>query len=196
MSLPFRTLQEFLGVRDRGGLSFPEAEARIGETDLGKLVSVLSKTAWGRFAAVKRWLKEVGRLCGKKIRLKISFSPHKPYMTENGCVGLYYRDFFRQRYLFFAVAHETAHFLLMCDEDYCLLKALEEEYPADERDRAMCSPIEYCANRIMLMLFERCACVAETQAAREMIAWCRDRFQEQMKGMISSAEPQGGGDSV
>lgn len=185
MSVPFRTLQEFTEMRE-GELSFPRLEASMGKMDLGKLLSVLAKTPWGRFLAVKRWLKEVGRVCDKKIRLKVSFSSHTPYMRENGTVGLCRKDFQRQRYLFFAVAHETAHFLLMCDEDYPLLKALEREYLSCEGDGALRSPIEFCANRIMMTLFERCVSAAKDQRTRDVAVWCMECFEEQLRETSSA----------
>ena len=143
-----------------------------------KLSAVLAWNHLLRRPAAKRWFREVGRVCKKQIRLIISRKSIRPYMQESGGVWLYQRDFFRAGYLFFASAHEAAHFLLMRDQDYGALKALDKEYPPDKKDRQMNSPLEYCANLLTLTLFEKCLKVTKGRR-RQKILWCIARFKEQ-----------------
>lgn len=177
MSLPFSTLEEFLKKRDGGELL---SAFTLPAADYLKLCRVLAGTPLCRYIAVKRWFKEVGRLCGVKIKLKVSFSPQKPYMTEGGRLGLYYKDFFRPGYLFFAVAHETAHFLLMRGGGYRLLKEIDGQYPAENGDGPLRSPLEYCANAITLALFKRCGELEKNARKRRLTELCAGRLEEQI----------------
>ena len=174
MSFPFHTLQEFTAAQENDGI-FSEIEGLIEGLNVKKLVALLGSNRALRRVYVKRWFGEVGRLCNQKIKLKISRTPVKPYMTESGEVGLSRTDFKRTSYLFFASAHEAAHFLLMRDGEYDVLKALDREYPKDE----MRSPIEYCANLLTLALFERCLNAEKREGRRQKISWCIEQLKLQ-----------------
>lgn len=143
-----------------------------------RLVSVLKKNFFIRLIAVKRWFKEVGKLCGVNIRLKISASTQKPYMTEGGEVGLSFKHLKNSGYAFFAASHEAAHFILMRG-DYGQLKELDGEYPKDE-SATMRSPIEYQANILTLEIFERCKNFAKKKRFREKISWALNSLKEQI----------------
>lgn len=163
MSLPFKTLQEFLSARDKSEIVLFDVCGLLDEINFKNLVAVFTKNSFVRIVCVKKWIKELGRFCGIKIKLKISLLTHRPYMRESGEICLSYKDLGRPSYSFFAIAHETAHFILMCDSDYELLKVLDMEYPVDAKDRDLRSPIEYCANLVTLMILERCLAVVKKE---------------------------------
>ena len=178
MSFPFQTLSEFIAARQNNLITFSDWNA--DELRYEKLLGVLKKTTLGRYFALKRWLKEVAKYCNKRIKLKLHRSLACPYMRESGEIGLGVRDFKRGGYLFFAIAHETAHFILMRQEDYGTLKSLDGQYP-ESGDKKMLSPVEYCANRITLKLFERCAALTKKAKEKEVILRCIDSLKGQLE---------------
>lgn len=179
MSLPFKSLPEFIEARDGNKIALYDFCGLIDEFDFNKLISVLAKNFFLRIIAVKKWFKEVEKLCNIKIKLKISFKSHKPYMRESGEVGLSFKDLLKPSYLLLAIAHETAHFILTCDGDYPLLKLIDGEYPSDAKDCDLRSPIEYCANDITLTILEKCALVAKKDKHKKKILRFIDNLKKQ-----------------
>ena len=175
MSLPFKTLPEFIKARENGEINLSDSAALLDKLNFEKLASALTKKSPFGIISVKKWLKEVGRLCGIKIKLKASLSAHKPYMTEGGEVCLSLKDLLNPSYSFFAISHESAHFILTCDEDYGLLKSLERQSSGTD------SPLEYCADIITLMIFERCISVLKKDKHRQKVA----SFIQSLKESIS-----------
>lgn len=167
MSLTFQSLQEFLQARDKGEIDLSDFNVLLDKLDFKKLVALFSKNFFIRLANLKKWIRQVGRVCGIKIKLKTSLSAHRPYMLEGGVIGLSFKDLLKPSYSFFAIAHETAHFILMCNDGYAKLKAFDREY---HNNTELNSPIEYCANIITLTIFERCICVTQKVKRREKIA--------------------------
>ena len=167
MSLPFKTLPEFLDMRDGNKIVLSDFYVLLHDLNYKKLVALLTRNTFIRLIRIQKWIKEVSRLCGIKIKLKVSLTAHRPYMLESGKICLSYKDLCGMNYSFLAIAHETAHFILMCDEDYEQLKALDRQYPLDAKDRDWLSPLEYCANSIMLMLLEECIAIAQKNEDKE-----------------------------
>ena len=178
MSLKFTSLEEFIAARDNNEITLSEFSEILDKLNFKKLVAVLTKLPVNRFIAVKKWIKEVGRLCGTKIRLKISRASHKPYMLESGEIVITKKDFLSSGYCFFAMAHETAHFLLTLGDDYSILKSLDGEYPKDT-DGYLRSPVEYCANILTLMIFERCIPEAPKDRLKKKIEKFSSSLKEQ-----------------
>lgn len=180
MSLPFKTLQEFTNARDKREIVLSDFCGLLDKLNFKKLVAVLTRNLFIRIKSLKNWIREVGQLCGIKIKLKISLSAHRPYMTEKGDIGLWYGDLFKTNDLFFAIVHESAHFILTCNEAYALLKVLDKEYPSDAGDRQLRSPIEYCANVVTLMILERCLTCVKKERHKARILHYLNYLQEKI----------------
>ena len=86
------------------------------------------------------------------------------FRSEGGEVCLSLKDLLNPSYSFFAISHESAHFILARDEDYGLLKSLERQLAGEN------SPLEYCANIITLMIFERCISALKKDKHRQKVA--------------------------
>ena len=78
-------------------------------------------------------------------------------------------------------AHETAHFVLMRDENYASIKALDRESKAIYgRESKMKSPIELCANLIALKILERCKNVERNRKKQKKIKLCIKTLEKQL----------------
>ena len=155
----FEDLREFIRMRDEGLLDISGFDGILSRLDYGLLLGVLARGPF-RAAKSRKWLRSVGDVLGRKIGLKVTLSKERPYMTEGGIVSVGIGTVKRPSVLLFALAHEAAHFILLSDEDYPNLKALEGEYCEKFDDARMRSPIEYAANLVTLDIFRRCMAAA------------------------------------
>ncbi len=182
MSLPFTTLQEFIQARDSGKITLSDFDGVLDKYDFKKLIPVFTPITLVRLIYLKKWLKEVARISGVKIRLKMSLSAHRPYMTEGGEVGLSVKDFLKPSYCFFAIAHETAHFILQLGGEYGLIKSIDAQYSQGAGDGNLRSPTEYCANIITIMIFNRCLAVTKKERYKKKLS----AFIAVLKGAIDN----------
>ncbi|MCM1438917.1 MAG: hypothetical protein NC131_06865 [Roseburia sp.] len=181
MSFPFDSAAEFVFLRDGRGINLNGFGGVLDKLDAYKLSAVLIRNPFLRRIAVLKWLKEVSRVCGFEVKLKVLKAEAKPYMTEGGEVCLCRSHLKKAGYTFFALAHETAHFVLMTDPDYKLLKQIDGEYPENSADANLRSPLEYCANILTLALMQRCAAVEKRAARKEKIEKFTDALKKAME---------------
>ncbi len=180
----FSDLGEFIRLRDAGLLGVEGFEEILGRLDYGPLLGVLSRGPF-RVAKGRKWLRGVGEVLGRKIGLKVTLSKGRPYMTEGGTVSVGIGTVRKPSVLFFALAHEAAHFLLLTDGSYPLLRSLEGEYRERFEDARMRSPVEYAANLVTMEIFRRCMAAAGEDGRRERVS----RLLGELQTAVKEAQP-------
>ena len=78
-------------------------------------------------------------------------------------------------------AHESAHFILMNDRNYALIKQLDSEYRAmPDREQKMSSPIERGANLITLSILNRSEIAEKSRKKQKKIKLCIKTLEKQL----------------
>lgn len=181
MTKSYRTLAEFEALPNDKKINRKAIDAILDRLCYNQLCGVLSRFAVIRILSVRQWLTALGRITGRKISLRTENEEITPYMSEAGVVCFCKRDLYHIDRLFMIAAHESAHFILMQDENYALLKKINGEYLSiPEREKKMNSPIELCANIITLEILERCKKTEKSRKKQQKIEICIKTLKKQL----------------
>ena len=177
----FRNLTEYQALCLAERLDSAAAEAVLDGLRLEKLCAVLGSFALLTRLRVNRWLKELSKASPVAVTLRLESEEITPYMQESGVLCFGKKDLSRKEKLFMLLAHESAHFLLMGDERYPLLKEIDGEYKAlFGRDHRMHSPVEECANLLTLLILSRCRGIKMSQNSRKIVERCIKTLKKQL----------------
>ncbi len=181
MMKKYNTLAEFEALSDDQKIDHGAAQAALDRLNFKKLCGVLSRYGLVRRLCARLWIGEIGKITGQPIKLRLTREEITPYMQEDGVIGFCSKDLDRTERLLMLLAHETAHFILMQDKDYALLQNIDREYKAmPDREQAMHSPIEWCANIITLNILSRCLQVEKSQKRQQIIEICKTSLNKQL----------------
>ena len=181
MTKRFQDPTEFEAIPVEEKIDFDATNALLDRLCFPKLNALLSKITIVRIWAMRRWVKELSRLTSLSVTLNFTKEIITPYMQESGKIFLSKKEIFHIDKLFMIFAHETAHFILMQDKSYGMIKEADNEYRRiPGREQRMTSPIEICANVITLMILERCKTVEKSAKRLEIIGNCQKTLENQL----------------
>ena len=181
MKKPFDNLAEFEALRDDERIDLHAIAAALDRLHFQKLNGVFSNFVLLRKFRVRQWIRELKKVSLRPITLEMTRREIIPHMQENGVIRFCKKDVRRADKLFMLLAHETAHFLLMQDRNYPLIKKVDREYRAmPGREQAMRAPVEACANKITLLILERCHHIEKKQKSQKRIEICIKTLKNQL----------------
>ncbi len=181
MKKAFQSLEEFEALRDEEKIDVTATRCMLDSLSFQTLVGMLSYFTALRQLRIRQWGKELRKITGQPIKIRMTREEITPYMQEDGVICFCKKDVHRVDRLFMLFAHETAHFILMQDKNYATIKKLDGVYTTlPEREQKMNSPIERCANLITLMILERCKGVEKGRRKTEKIERCIKTLQKQL----------------
>ena len=181
MATQFQGLAEFEALPIEEKIDLDNAKALLDRLCFRKLNALLSKITLLRALGMRRWVKELSKVTSLPVTLHLTKEKITPYMQEDGKIFLSKKEIFHIDKLFMIFAHETAHFILIEDKSYAMIKEADNEYRRiPDREQRMTSPIELSANVITLMILERCKTVEKRAKRLEIIANCQKTLENQL----------------
>ena len=177
----FQSLAEFEALKDQEKIDLGIAETMLDRLCVTRLTAVLTRFTWLRKCYIRRWVNEIKKISGRDVKLHLTCEEITPYMLEEGVICFSKKDVYRVKKLLMLLAHETAHFVLMRDPNYEMIKQIDCEYKAMPwREQTMHSPVEYCANLVTIMILTRCQLVEKDQNKKEIIQDCVISLNKQL----------------
>ena len=155
--------------------------AALDKLRFGGLTAALSSSVIIRRLGLHRWLRELSKITETPVKLRTTDEQITPHMQESGVICFCEKDIYRPQKLFMILAHEAAHFILMRDSNYGLIKKLDGEYrPTSVEDQKMRSPVELCANIITLLILNRSRESEKRQNKQRKIEDCIKTLKKQL----------------
>ena len=177
----FDCLAEFEALRNDEKADMKAAEAILDRLCFQKMNLMLSGLAPIRMLGIRLWINELNKIGNGPITLRTTDKEITPYMHEDGVICLCKKDVHRVERLLMIFAHETAHFVLMRDENYASIKAVDRESEAIYGcENKMKSPVELCANLITLKILERCQNAEKCIKKQKKIKSCIKTLEKQL----------------
>ena len=181
MMKDFQNLEEFEALSDHEILDFEAIDTVLDQLGLKRLTGVWTSFIPLRKIRVKQWIGELRKLTGHPVSLQLTREEITPYMHEDGVICFCKKDIYRVDKLFMLLAHETAHFVLMKDARYALIKQVDAAYNSrPQQASSMHAPIERCANLITLELLARCMLVEQNQKTLRSMQLCAESLRKQL----------------
>ena len=177
-----QTLKEFLTKRDEEQIDVTVFDALISALPVKQLNTLFAPCYPLRRHAATAWTRALAEETDQPIRLSINEKGTRPYMSEQGTLFIPKSTFHHLDLLFIAIAHESAHFILMTSPDYERLQELDAQYRNQgHSDVAMRSPTEYYANLLTLRILTLCQDAASSTKLKERIGVTIDDLSRQMR---------------
>ena len=181
MMKDFQNLAEFQALCDDQLLDLAAVEAILARLCTKRLTGVLTDLIPVRKIRIRQWIRELQKITGRPVLLQLTREETTPYMHEDGVICFCKKDVYRADKLFMLLAHETAHFVLMQDARYALIKQIDADYcSCTQQKSSMHSPIERCANLITLVILTRCMRVERNQKRLHRIEICIESLRKQL----------------